>query len=129
MENSSNEQILTEITQIKQEIRHLRDTLEQFHVAQVFHPYVIRVDEVQGGEPIVRDAYVTVRTIVEQIGLGVKPEELVTSFDNLTLAGIYDALSYYYDHREEMDEIIAQQHEALGEIGRSQRRHGPTALK
>jgi uncharacterized protein (DUF433 family) len=36
------------------------------------------------------------------------PEELVTLFPHLTLAQVYDALSYYYDHKEEIDRDLAE---------------------
>jgi hypothetical protein len=35
------------------------------------------------------------------------PEELVTLFPHLTLAQVYDALSYYYDHKAEIDRDLA----------------------
>lgn len=34
------------------------------------------------------------------------PEELIRRFPHLTLAQIYDALWYYYDHRAEIDTEI-----------------------
>jgi uncharacterized protein (DUF433 family) len=34
---------------------------------------------------------------------GMTPEELVSEFPHLSLASVHDALSYYYDHREEID--------------------------
>ncbi len=34
------------------------------------------------------------------------PEELVKEFPHLSFSQIYDALSYYYDHKEEMDKDI-----------------------
>jgi len=37
---------------------------------------------------------------------GVTPEELVKEFSHLSLAQVYDALSYYYDHKEEIDEEL-----------------------
>jgi uncharacterized protein (DUF433 family) len=43
---------------------------------------------------------------------GQSPEQLLQHYPHLSLAAIYDALSYYYDHREAMDREIAQ-HEAL----------------
>jgi uncharacterized protein (DUF433 family) len=69
----------------------------------------------QGGEPMVRSAHVTVRTIVEQTRLGTTPEEFVRDHPPMTLAEFYDALSYYYDHTEEMEEIIKEQREALAQ--------------
>ncbi|MBI4785553.1 MAG: DUF433 domain-containing protein [Chloroflexi bacterium] len=98
---------------MKQEIRQLRETVAQYQVLQTAHPHIIRIPGVQGGEPIVRDAYVTVRTIVEQTRLGTTSQELLEGHPPLTLAGIYDALSYYYDHKEEMDQIIEENRQAL----------------
>jgi len=37
---------------------------------------------------------------------GVTPEELVKEFSHLSLAQVYDSLSYYYDHKEEIDEEL-----------------------
>jgi uncharacterized protein (DUF433 family) len=34
---------------------------------------------------------------------GLSPEELVKEFPHLTLAQVYDALSYYYDHRDDIE--------------------------
>ncbi|MBI5300534.1 MAG: DUF433 domain-containing protein [Chloroflexi bacterium] len=67
----------------------------------------------QGGEPITRNGYVTVRTIVEQTRLGTTPQELVEGHPPLTLAEVYDALSYYYDHTEEIEQIIAENNATL----------------
>ncbi|MGH7230317.1 MAG: DUF433 domain-containing protein [Nitrospiraceae bacterium] len=43
---------------------------------------------------------------------GQTPEELLAHYPHLSLASIYDALSYYYDNRDEIDREIAD-HEAL----------------
>ena len=49
-----------------------------------------------------------VRSVVIQVlRQGLTPEELVREFSHLTLAQVYDALSYYYDHRKEIDADIA----------------------
>jgi uncharacterized protein (DUF433 family) len=37
---------------------------------------------------------------------GISPEELVREFTHLTLAQVYDALSYYYDHKETVDQEL-----------------------
>jgi uncharacterized protein (DUF433 family) len=36
------------------------------------------------------------------------PEELVAEFHHLSLAQVYDALSYYYDHQKEVDRDLAE---------------------
>jgi uncharacterized protein (DUF433 family) len=40
---------------------------------------------------------------------GLSPDELLTYYPHVGLAAIYDALSYYYDHRTEIDAEIASQ--------------------
>ena len=52
---------------------------------------------------------VTVRAIVEiTYRLKQPPEEILEGWEPyLTLAGVYDALSYYHDHKKEIDGIIA----------------------
>jgi len=81
------------------------------------HPHVVRIPGVQGGEPIIRGAYKTVRGIVELTFQGRTPAQILEDKgEPLTLAQVYDALSYYYDNREEMDEIIARHKAALEEI-------------
>ena len=37
---------------------------------------------------------------------GINPEELLSYYPQIGLAAIYDALSYYYDHRDEIDAEI-----------------------
>lgn len=45
-----------------------------------------------------------VRSVVQYVLLqGLSPEELVKEFPHLSLAQVYDALSYYYDHRAQID--------------------------
>ncbi|MBI5029856.1 MAG: DUF433 domain-containing protein [Chloroflexi bacterium] len=70
----------------------------------------------QGGEPMVSSAHVTVRTIVEQRRIGTTPEEFIEGHPPMTLAEYYDALSYYYDHTEEIEQIIAENNAALERV-------------
>jgi len=50
---------------------------------------------------LIRGTKFSVRSIVSYVlHQGISPEELVKEFSHLTLAQVYDALSYYYDHKE-----------------------------
>lgn len=109
----TNEQLYSEIENLKQELRQLRETVAQYQVVQTTHPHIVKMEGYQGGEPMVRSAHVTVRTIVEQTRLGTTPEEFVRDHPPMTLAEFYDALSYYYDHTEEMEQIIEENRQAL----------------
>lgn len=72
------------------------------------HPYIVNDKTILGGMPIVAGTRTPVRAIAELWKFGVTPEEIATHFPHLTLAQIFDALSYYQDHREEIDADIAR---------------------
>ena len=79
----------------------------------VTHPYILSDPGTCGGSPQLAGTRITVRTVVIATLLhGLTPEELLQHYPHLTLSGIHDALSYYYDHREAIDREIAE-HEAL----------------
>ncbi len=72
--------------------------------AQVRHPYIERRKGVCGGQPIIRGTRIPVWAIVGYSKcLGYSAEEIVAQLPSLTLAQVYDALSFYYDHQEEID--------------------------
>ncbi len=72
------------------------------------HPHIVRVSGVGGGEPIILGTRIMVRTIIEQYQMGSSVEEILWDYPNLTSAQVHDALSYYHDHKAEMDAILAQ---------------------
>ena len=47
---------------------------------------------------------------------GMTPEEVVRQWTHLTLAQIYDALSFYYDHKTEIDRDIKANERALRQL-------------
>lgn len=51
--------------------------------------------------------------------LGMSPDEIVTQYPTLTLADVYAALAYYWDHREEMEQVIADEEAFVEELKRS----------
>jgi uncharacterized protein (DUF433 family) len=72
------------------------------------HRYIVREEAILGGEPIVAGTRTTVRAIVELWRLGVAPEEIPTHLPHLSLAQVFDALSYYADHQPEIQGYIEQ---------------------
>lgn len=70
------------------------------------HFYIITNDEILNGEPIIKGTRTSVRAIVELWRQGITPEEIPTHLPHLTLAQIFDALSYYSDHQDEINEHI-----------------------
>ena len=70
------------------------------------HCYIASDPDILGGEPIIRGTRTPVRAIVENWRLGLSPEEIVVHLPHLTLAQVFDALSYYSDHQKEIDAFI-----------------------
>ena len=67
------------------------------------HCYIVTDDHILSGEPIIKGTRTPVRAIVELWRLGVAPEEIPNHLPHLTLAQVFDALSYYSDHQDEIN--------------------------
>lgn len=72
------------------------------------HPHIVRHPRICGGSPIIRGTRITVRLLATLIRGGATPEEIIQDYSHLELAQVYDALSYYFDHREEIDREIEE---------------------
>ena len=71
------------------------------------HPYIVSEKDLCGGSPVIRGTKFPVRSVVNYVlRQGISPEELVREFSHLTLAQVYDALSYYYDHKQAVDKYL-----------------------
>ena len=76
----------------------------------VGYRYITSVPGVQGGEPIIKGTRVPVRTIVLAWRRGMAPEEMPSHYPTIRLAEVFDALSYYADHQEEINRHIERHH-------------------
>jgi uncharacterized protein (DUF433 family) len=65
------------------------------------HLYIVTDDQILGGEPIIDGTRTPVRAIVELWRQGIAPETIPAHLPHLTLAQVFDALSYYSDHQDE----------------------------
>lgn len=70
------------------------------------HCYIVTDGQIAGGEPIIKGTRTTVRAVVETWRLGTPAEEIPQHLPHLSLAQIFDALSYYSDHSEEINTYI-----------------------
>ncbi len=75
------------------------------------HLYITRKKNVCGGDPVIEGTRVSVDLIVEMDRAGHSVDEIVAIYPHITHAQVYDALSYYYDHKEEIDKIIEENKE------------------
>jgi uncharacterized protein (DUF433 family) len=74
------------------------------------HRYIERHPEILGGEPIIVGTRTPVRAIVEMWRMGYAPEEIPFHLPYLTIAQVFDALSYYSDNQAEINHYIELNH-------------------
>jgi uncharacterized protein (DUF433 family) len=74
--------------------------------AETLSRYVTRNSEILSGEPIIAGTRTSIRAIAGLWRLGVMPEEILNHLPYLTLAQVFDALSFYLDHQAEIDQSI-----------------------
>jgi len=112
------QKIYGELDALKEELQGLKQMVRQAVTAprpglRTEHPHIVRLEGIRGGEPVIKGTGISVRTIVERTRLGDKPEQIVEDYPYLTLAQVYDALSYYYEHPQEIEQYIAENEAAL----------------
>ena len=76
--------------------------------------YIESSPGIRSGKPIISGTRITVADVVlMHRRLGRALEEIAGTYD-LPLAGVYAAMAYYYDHKEEIDQSLDEE-EALAE--------------
>jgi uncharacterized protein (DUF433 family) len=70
------------------------------------HLYIVTDEKILGGEPIIKGTRTPVRAIVEIWRMGAPAEEIPRRLPHLTLAQVFDALSYCSDHQDEINAHI-----------------------
>jgi uncharacterized protein (DUF433 family) len=75
------------------------------------YPHVVRLESVCGGEPVIDGLRVTVRHVVTLHRQGETILEIAEAL-GITEAQVFHALSYFFDHREEILALIAQEEQA-----------------
>ena len=81
--------------------------------------YVVRDRQILNGEPIIVSTQIPVRDIVALWQDGIPPEKISDLLYCLvSTAQVFDALSFYYDQKTEIDEYIAK-YTKLGVMNRS----------
>jgi len=70
--------------------------------------YITQVSGVCGGRPIIKGTRTPVKAIVGYYKLGLSVEEILAGLPHLTPAQVYEAFSYYHDHRSEIERDIEE---------------------
>ncbi|NQU14309.1 MAG: DUF433 domain-containing protein [Desulfobacteraceae bacterium] len=81
------------------------------------HPYIVRNREVCGGSPVINGTRTRVIDIaIEYEMFGRSPDEIIGSHPHLTLHQVHDALSFYYENRDELDHKSEQDREVIARL-------------
>ncbi len=70
------------------------------------HPHVTRA----GGVPTLHGTRVPVRLIAQMYRVGDTVDDILRTYPHLSAAAVHDAISYYLDHRAEIEQEIAAHH-------------------
>jgi len=90
--------------------------------AKTEHPYIEGDERVCGGSPVIKGTRMRVVDIaIEYEYLGHTPDEIVSAHPHLRLEQVHDALSYYYENRDELDEKIREDKEFIQELSKTLR--------
>jgi uncharacterized protein (DUF433 family) len=72
------------------------------------HPHIVRAPGIAGGRPTIAGTRISVEFIVGLLRAGDEPWDIIASYPHLKPAAVFDAISYYLDHQEEIDREIEE---------------------
>lgn len=79
--------------------------------------HIVRTPGVCGGKPCIAGSRIRVQDVYVWHELqGRSPDEIVSSFPQLTLADVYAALAYFWDYREEILREMREQEELVQQM-------------
>ena len=81
------------------------------------HPHIVHIHGICGGEPVIDGLRVGVRHVVALHQRGEMIVDIAEAL-GITEAQVFHALSYFFDHRDEIMAFLAREHEANARFGR-----------
>ena len=85
------------------------------------HPYVEINPKICGGSPVITGTRVRIVDIaIEYEYLNRSPDEIINAHPHLKLEQVHDALSYYYENREAIDQKIKEDKQFIQRISENQ---------
>ena len=84
--------------------------------------YIVQDKGICGGQPRIDGTRIKVQHIaLEYERLGWSADQICDAHPGLTLAQVHAAISYYYDHREKIDESIRKDEEFADHLQKNRR--------
>lgn len=75
------------------------------------HPHIVCVEGICGGKPIISGTRTSVRSIAGYYNMNLSIEEILEKLPYLKPAEVHDAISYYFDHKIEIDQDLEENNE------------------
>ncbi|MBI2910447.1 MAG: DUF433 domain-containing protein [Chloroflexi bacterium] len=72
------------------------------------HPHIVVVKRAGGDSAFIKGTKLSVSLIAALFNRGETPAGLLSLYPNLTPGSLYDAISYYFDHKADIDQEIYQ---------------------
>lgn len=87
-------------------------------ITRTEHPHIVVVHGAGGDEAIVKGTRLSVALLAGLLNRGESPDGILSLYPSLSPGALYDALSYYFDHKAEIDRQIqaGTPEEVLGEL-------------
>jgi uncharacterized protein (DUF433 family) len=83
--------------------------------AKVTYEYIVKEPGYCGGKATIGNTRVRVNNVVFFHKRGDAPDAILVHYTDLTLAQVYAALAYYYDHPQEIDAELAAEEDWVHE--------------
>ena len=88
-------------------------------MAELIREHIEIVPGAGGPKPRIAGHRIRVQDVVVwHEKLGMSPDEIVHDHPTITLADVYAALAYYWDHRDEIERAIADEHALVEDLRR-----------
>jgi len=86
---------------------------EALKLGRIDHSHITMRKDICGGNPIIKGTRTSVANIAGYYRLGLTAEEIKRDLPHLNLAQVFDALAFYFDHREEIDKEMEKDLEEI----------------
>ena len=80
--------------------------------ARIVFPHIVKEPGYCGGKAAIDDTRVRVNNVAFLAKQGLAPQKIRDDYPDLTLAQVHVALTYYYDHTDEIEAELAAEDQA-----------------
>ena len=91
--------------------------------AKVTYPHIVKEPGYCGGKAAIDNTRIRVNNVVFLHNEGKTPDEILVEYPDLSLAQIHAALTYYYDHKDEIEAEFAESERVFEEMDREWEGH------